>query len=282
VDAAPICRDEPVLQDNPVLQSEDNPIAVPRQGILLLRDAILSRYPGRIAVVSSFGAESAVLLAHVAEIDPAVPVLFLDTQKHFPETLDYCRTLSAHLGLRDVRLIAPDGAELALADPDGTLHRYVPDDCCALRKVAPLTRALAPFAAWINGRKRHQAATRAGLAFVEQDEKWVKFNPLADWSAADIAAEMTRRDLPRHPLALRGYTSIGCAPCTQPAGAGGDIRAGRWAGTAKVECGIHSNRANAPKTPLHKQIAMEADDRMTDLDNWKARVSSSCVRPTGG
>jgi phosphoadenosine phosphosulfate reductase len=271
-----------VLQDNPVLQSEDNPIAVPRQGILLLRDAILSRYPGRIAVVSSFGAESAVLLAHVAEIDPAVPVLFLDTQKHFPETLDYCRTLSAHLGLRDVRLIAPDGAELALADPDGTLHRYVPDDCCALRKVAPLTRALAPFAAWINGRKRHQAATRAGLAFVEQDEKWVKFNPLADWSAADIAAEMTRRDLPRHPLALRGYTSIGCAPCTQPAGAGGDIRAGRWAGTAKVECGIHSNRANAPKTPLHKQIAMEADDRMTDLDNWKARVSSSCVRPTGG
>src|SRR5215469_3477936 len=100
------------------------------RGLALLREAILQTHRGHIAVVSSFGAESALLLALVAEIDPSVPVLFLQTEKHFPDTLAYRQELSAHLGLRDVRRIAPDAEEVAKADPDGTLHRYIPDDCC--------------------------------------------------------------------------------------------------------------------------------------------------------
>ncbi len=201
--------------------------------------AALAAFPGQVAVVSSFGAESAVLLAIAAEIDRDVPVLFLETGKHFAETLDYRHALAARLGLRDVRDITPDGGELVRVDPDGDLWAWDPDACCAVRKVSPLARALAPFTGWVSGRKRHQAATRASIRLVERDDARLRINPLADWTQARLASEIAARGLPAHPLVARGYPSIGCATCTQPVAAGADPRSGRWAGLAKTECGIH-------------------------------------------
>lgn len=216
------------------------PFASPEdEGVALLRHAIMERFRGRIAVVSSFGTDSAALLALVAEIDPATPVLFLDTDKHFPETLAYRDALTRRLGLSDVRDIRPDTVDLANNDPDGELHRWIPDDCCAVRKVLPLARALAGFDAWATGRRRQQSRTRAALPFVEAADGRTKFNPLADWTAERVAAELAQRDLPPHPLAARGYVSVGCAPCTRPVRPGEDPRAGRWPGFAKTECGIH-------------------------------------------
>ena len=114
-----------------------------------------------------------------------------------------------------------------------------PDACCSLRKVTPLDRALAPFDAWISGRKRHQSSTRATLPLIERARGQVKINPLAGWSAGQVEDEMLRRGLPRHALSLAGYPSIGCATCTRAVAAGEDPRSGRWAGTGKTECGIH-------------------------------------------
>ncbi len=215
----------------------------------LLRALIRERFVGRIALVSSFGAESAVLLHMVAAIDPALPVIFLDTGKLFPETLAYRDALVARLGLADVRAARPEGAALAAADPAGRLWESDPDRCCALRKVAPLDRALAPFDAWISGRKRFQGGGRDGLDAVEFGTDWrIKINPLSQWSAADIAAYLARHDLPAHPLVAAGYRSIGCAPCTRPVRPDEAPRAGRWDGRAKTECGIH-------RTPIFSERA---------------------------
>lgn len=196
-------------------------------------------FAGRIALVSSFGAESAVLLHMVASIDPSTPVLFLDTGKHFAETLTYRDQLVAELGLTDVRSIEPDPADLARHDADGRLSSRDHGLCCHLRKVLPLERALAGFEAWITGRKSFQAETRQGLGRVEQDGARIKVNPLAHWSSRDVAAYIDQHRLPLHPLLGKGYRSIGCAPCTTPVAAHEDARAGRWRGTGKVECGIH-------------------------------------------
>ncbi len=220
-------------------------IAAPRlethvsESLCSLRRAILSEHAGRIAVVSSFGADSAVLLALVADIDPATPVIFVDTRQHFAETLAYRDTLASRLGLTDLRSVGPTDAALADADPTAELWQFDPDACCALRKVTPLDRALAPFDAWISGRKRYQSSGRAALPVAEQVDGKTKLNPLAAWSAAQIEAEMVRRRLPRHALSLAGYPSIGCATCTRAVAAGEDPRSGRWAGTGKTECGIH-------------------------------------------
>jgi phosphoadenosine phosphosulfate reductase len=199
----------------------------------------LTTHPGRIAAVSAFGAESAILLALVAEIDRALPIIFVDTRQHFPETLAYRDMLAERLGLTGLRNVAQQQAALAAADPTGELWRYDPDACCALRKVTPLDQALAPFNAWITGRKRHQARTRSALPLVERVGGKQKYNPLAAWTAEQIEAEMQRRALPRHPLSLAGYPSIGCAVCTRAIATGEDPRAGRWSGTGKTECGIH-------------------------------------------
>ena len=199
----------------------------------------LDSFKGRIAVVSSFGAESAVLLALVADLDRSVPVLFLETGQHAPETLDYRQRLATTLGLLDVRDIRPSPPALAARDPDGVLHAFDPDACCAVRKVEPLEQALQPFAAWITGRKRAQAATRAAMPVVEAVDGRTKVNPLAHWDAATVEAEFHRRALPRHPLTARGFASIGCAPCTRSVLPGADPRSGRWAATRKTECGIH-------------------------------------------
>lgn len=212
----------------------------------LLRRLIEDELAGRIAVVSSFGAESAVLLHLVAAIDASVPVIFTDTGKMFPETLAYRDALVARLHLADVRTIHPDPALLSARDPAGERHAYDPDGCCDLRKVEPLARALAPFDAWMSGRKGFQSGTRRALPRIEEDAGRLKINPLADWTKTDLDAWFDTHDLPRHPLEARGYPSIGCAPCTSPVRPGEDARAGRWRGFDKVECGIHATASSDP------------------------------------
>lgn len=202
--------------------------------------AAAAAFPGRLAVVSSFGAEAAVLLHMVSRVDRALPVIFLDTHQHFFQTDQYRRALTASLGLTGVRAVAPDPAEAAAQDPANDLWRRDPDACCALRKVRPLAAALAGFDAWVTGRKRYQGASRAALPSVEADATHIKFNPLADWDKAAIDAYFMAHDLPRHPLVAQGFPSIGCHPCTAAVGPGGDLRDGRWSGRGKTECGIHT------------------------------------------
>jgi len=205
----------------------------------LLRALASREFPGQIAAVSSFGAESAVLLALVAEADPRIPVIFLETGKHFAETRRYRDRLIETLGLEDVRLALPAARHIATLDPVGTLWQSDPDACCRLRKVAPLKRALAEWGAWITGRKRYQGDRRSALPTFEADDGQVKVNPLAGWSKARVEAAFAERNLPRHPLESEGYLSIGCAPCSRPVADGEALRAGRWAGCGKTECGIH-------------------------------------------
>ena len=209
----------------------------------MLEAVLAEGLAGRVAIVSSFGAESAVLLHLVASIDASVPVLFLDTGKHFPETLAYRDLLAARLGLTDLQNIRPDPQILAKRDESGQRWSYDPDGCCDIRKVAPLAVAMAGVDATITGRKGFQSATRANLAYVELDVSdaagRLKINPLARWSKADLDAYVAAHDLPPHPLVAAGYPSIGCAPCTSQVQPGEDARAGRWRGLDKVECGIH-------------------------------------------
>ena len=206
----------------------------------VLEHALTDPQVGTTALVSSFGAESVVLLHMVSVIDRTTPVLFLDTEMLFPETLEYQTVVADSLALNNIRTIRPDHEQTFLKDPNNGMHRTNPDGCCALRKAAPLRAALAPFDAWITGRKRYQGGTRAALEFFEADDRGrIKINPLAHWSTDDVRDYMVNNRLPRHPLVAKGFTSIGCAPCTTRTAAGEDMRAGRWRGFAKQECGIH-------------------------------------------
>lgn len=193
----------------------------------------------RLAVVSSFGTQSAALLKVMADVDPAIPVVFLDTGWLFEETLAYRDTLIAVLGLRDVRSIKPLEQALSREDPERELWFSDPDACCRIRKVEPLARALAPFSAWINGRKRFQGGLRAQMPVVEEDGIRLKFNPFANVSREDVEAIYARAKLPPYPLQASGYLSVGCMPCTSRTSPDEDARAGRWRGRAKTECGIH-------------------------------------------
>jgi len=195
-----------------------------------------------LAVVSSFGTESAALLKLTADVDPTIPVIFLDTGWLFEETLAYRDTLIATLGLKDVRSIKPAEETLSREDPERDLWFSDPDACCRIRKVEPLARALKPFAAWINGRKRFQGDARAGIRVVEADGARLKFNPFANVSREEIEAIFVRAKLPRHPLVTSGFRSVGCMPCTSRTAEDEDERAGRWRGQAKTECGIHTSK----------------------------------------
>jgi phosphoadenosine phosphosulfate reductase len=194
----------------------------------------------RLAVVSSFGTESAALLKVMADVDASIPVIFLDTGWLFEETLAYRDTLIATLGLRDVRSVKP--LEEALSREDGNRELWFsdPDACCRIRKVEPLARALAPFSAWINGRKRFQGGLRAAIPVVENDGSRLKFNPFANVSREAIEAIYQLAKLPPHPLTAMGYLSVGCMPCTSRTSLNEDARAGRWRGRPKTECGIHT------------------------------------------
>jgi phosphoadenosine phosphosulfate reductase len=205
----------------------------------VLRLAIKDLFPGRIALVSSFGADSAVLLHMVSETDPATPVLFIDTLQLFPETLAYRNQLVDQLGLMNVVTLKPEDKLLVAEDPDKFLWASNPDRCCEIRKVLPLAKALDGYDAWVTGRKRFQAATRAALPLFEADGSRIKVNPLAAWTKADIDAYFKTHGLPHHELLAKNYLSIGCIPCTSPIRPGEDARAGRWRGRGKTECGVH-------------------------------------------
>ena len=205
----------------------------------LLRFAIRDLYPGRIALVSSFGADSVVLLHMISEIDKATPVVFVDSGQHFPETLAYRDALVERLGLTNIVNTTPDAATLAREDPENFLFASDPDRCCDIRKVVPLAEALDSYDAWITGRKGFQTADRARLPLFEAEGERVKVNPLVGWSAGDLLAFIKQHDLPPHPLVAKGFPSIGCLPCTSRVSPGEDPRSGRWRGKAKQECGIH-------------------------------------------
>ncbi|MBO9402823.1 phosphoadenylyl-sulfate reductase [Shimia sp. R9_3] len=207
----------------------------------VMEAALKDPQAGKLAMVSSFGAESAVLLHMAAVVDRKIPVLFVDTEMLFAETLVYQQDLAEQLRLENVQVIRASDSTLAAEDPDGTLHQHDTDACCALRKTRPLQKALRGYDGWITGRKRFQSGTRAALEFFEIEDFTgrIKVNPLAHWAPDDVRAYMEENRLPRHPLVAEGYPSIGCAPCTSPVAEGEDPRSGRWRGQDKEECGIH-------------------------------------------
>ena len=215
----------------------------------ILRTAIEDEFKGRIALVSSFGAESAVLLHVAAQIDPSVPVVFLETGKHFAQTLSYRKKLVDRLGLTNVHDIKPNADALKDRDPKGDLWRDNPDACCTLRKVEPLDNALNEYDAWITGRKQFHGGGRVELPAFEASAPHIKVNPLIRWDKARIEAYLKEHDLPAHPLIAQGYPSIGCWPCTHPVAEGEDVRAGRWRGQAKTECGIHASAGGGSINP---------------------------------
>ncbi len=206
----------------------------------MLRELFAEGSLGHVAVVSSFGTESAVLLDLVAKADPSVPVIFVDTLKMFQETLDYRDLLTERLGLLNSSTVQPDAAVLAAKDEAGLRWSWDPDGCCEIRKVEPMQRAKNGLDAWISGRKAFQSVTRQNLPRFEVEDGRLKINPLGDWVKADLEAYFEEHDLPRHPLEAKGYLSVGCEPCTSTVKPGEDPRAGRWRGWDKTECGIHS------------------------------------------
>ncbi len=209
--------------------------------ISVLEHALRDPKAGALALVSSFGAESVVLLHMVSVTRRATPVIFIDTEMLFAETLVYQQELAERLALGDVRIIRAAREDLGAQDPDGTLQQRDSDACCALRKAVPLQRALAGFDGWITGRKRYQTGLRTTLDFFEVEEGTdrIKVNPLAHWTREDLQTYMEENRLPRHPLVAKGYPSIGCIPCTTPVAPGEESRSGRWRGQDKTECGIH-------------------------------------------
>ena len=222
--------------------------------LTMLKTVFAEGLAGRVAVVSSFGTESAVLLDLVARADKTVPVIFVDTLKMFAETLNYRDTLIARLGFTNSRSVVPDLDVLAKKDETGLRWSYDPDGCCDIRKVEPMNRAKQGLDAWISGRKAFQSTTRQNMPRFEIEDGRLKINPLGDWAKDDLEAYFAEHDLPRHPLEAQGYLSVGCEPCTSKVLPGEDPRAGRWRGWDKVECGIHS-----PITPIPVPV-VDPDD----------------------
>ncbi len=219
--------------------------------VAVLEHALGDPQVGRLALVSSFGAESVVLLHMISVMDRTTPVLFIDTEMLFPETLDYQAELAARLRLTDLRIVTARREDVLLRDNEGLLHQADPDACCALRKTEPLQRALEPFDAWVTGRKRYQGGQRVALEFFEPEpdnENRLKVNPLARWDRQDVQDYIAENRLPRHPLVAKGFPSIGCAPCTTKVEPGEDERAGRWRDIDKTECGIHFRNGKLVRT----------------------------------
>ncbi|HRX75574.1 MAG TPA: phosphoadenylyl-sulfate reductase [Hyphomonas sp.] len=213
----------------------------------ILRVAMVREWPEQLTYVSSFGAESIAMLALIADVDPGLPIIFLDTGMHFPQTLEYRDEVIDRLGLTGVRSIPPNETERKVLDPKNQLWKTDSDACCALRKVRPLEPALDGFNAWITGRKRFHGGARMSLPVFEFAGNRYKVNPLANWTAEDVDLFVKQRNLPRHALVDQGYPSIGCWPCTLPAQDPLDPRSGRWAGQAKTECGLHLDKAERPR-----------------------------------
>ncbi|MEZ5234726.1 MAG: phosphoadenylyl-sulfate reductase [Acidimicrobiia bacterium] len=193
------------------------------------------RFGDGLVATASF--EDAALAHLVAVNAPGTEIAFLDTQYHFAETFWLVDKLRERLGERfRLQVVRPAAGVV----PDDRWQHDV-EGCCAVRKVEPLQRAIAGRTAWITGIRRVDGPTRADAPVLSWDERWglVKINPIVAWDDDDLAGYLLAHDLPRHPLADRGYPSIGCWPCTRPVAAGEDRRAGRWAGSQKTECGLH-------------------------------------------
>jgi phosphoadenosine phosphosulfate reductase len=205
----------------------------------VLAHALSDPLIGETALVSSFGAESIVLLHMISLIDRSAPIIFLDTEMLFEQTLRYQREVADHLNLTDVRVVSPTRESLLLHDVDGVLHQSFLDKCCNLRKTRPLEIALQEFGGWITGRKRYQNGQRTHLPLFEKEGGKIKVNPLASWDTTRVSDYITTHNLPRHPLVAQGFPSIGCRPCTTKAKEHENPRAGRWRGKQKTECGIH-------------------------------------------
>jgi len=193
-------------------------------------------FPGKVTLTVSFGGGGVVLAHLLTRIDRTVPVIFLDTGFHFPETYEFKERFAQRYGLNVVELNP-------LTDP-GPLYKTDPDRCCAIRKVEPLARAIAGFDAWISAVRQDQSSSRSSTELVEYHEvdgrPIVKVFPLAHWSRADVWRYIRENGVPYHPLLDQGYSSIGCWPCTRPTAAGEAERAGRWSGAGKTECGLHT------------------------------------------
>lgn len=246
----------------------------------VLRQAVEELLPGEIALVSSFGADSAVLLHLASRVDRHLPIYFLETGKHFAETLAYVDTLKAALGLTNVRAIHPDPADLARFDPDGALWQTDPDSCCHIRKTEPLEKVVAGFGGWITGRKRFQTTERGVLPHFEltSDDR-IKVNPLAYFGNDDVEAYRKRHNLPEHPLYAEGYKSIGCAPCTSRVKEGEDPRAGRWRGLDKRECGIHFDFNGRIAAPVGKDQRQVFKDGRFVADPWRPWAEEDAADP---
>lgn len=244
----------------------------------VLRQAI-ELLPDDLAIVSSFGADSAVLLHIVGQVNPHLPILFLETGKHFPDTLDYVETLKGLLGLTNVHALGPDSANLAKFDPTGQLWETDPDSCCHIRKTAPLDNAVGDYGGWVTGRKRFQTSDRGVLPHFEltSDDR-IKINPLAYWTDADVEAYKKLHALPEHPLVKDGYKSIGCAPCTAAVAEGDDPRSGRWSGLNKTECGIHFDFNEKIAKPMAKADLNLFKDGAFVADPWRAWEEGDVAR----
>lgn len=253
-------------------------------GLSVLRQAATEVLDGDVAIVSSFGADSAVLLHMVSQVDPTLPVFFLETGKHFPETLVYVETLKQRLGLSNVRALVPDTKDIARFDPDGDLWETDPDSCCHIRKTEPLDIVLEEFGGWVTGRKRYQTTERGVLPHFEltSDDR-IKVNPLAYWTNTDIDAYKAEHDLPDHPLYGEGYKSIGCAPCTSAVAEGEDPRAGRWRGLNKKECGIHfdfNGKIAAPTSTRPLNLYKDHEFIADPFRQWAEGDDAASVRYT--
>lgn len=213
----------------------------------ILRASVVREWPEKLTYVSSFGAESAVMLALIADVDPNLPIVFLETGMHFPQTLDYKEEITETLGLTNVIDVLPNATEQKILDPKNTLWKTHTDACCALRKVRPLEPALNGYSAWITGRKRFHGGARLNLPVFEHSAGKYKVNPLAGWTQEDVDRFFVFRGLPKHPLVAQGYPSIGCWPCTKPTADPSDIRSGRWSGQEKTECGLHIEKSERPR-----------------------------------
>jgi phosphoadenosine phosphosulfate reductase len=200
----------------------------------------------RLAVATSFQSSGLVILHQLLSIRPGLPVLFLETGFHFPETLEFKERIRSMWDLNLVELRGEHGSADAQTKEFGPeLYRRDPDRCCAINKVEPLQRALENYDGWISGLRRDQSPMRAGTAIVEAQmlpsgNETLKIHPLATWTKADVHGYIEQHGIPTHPLLERGYASIGCWPCTRAIGDDEAERSGRWDGFGKTECGIHS------------------------------------------
>lgn len=193
----------------------------------------------KLAVLSSMGDE---FLVHFAtDVIPGVNVVFLDTGYHFAETIGTRDAFAASRPMNLLNIIPKQTVAEQDAEYGPQLHDRDPGECCALRKVEPMNRALGEFDAWVSGMRREDAPTRTDIGVIEYDAKrdMVKLNPMAEWTSEDVADYVATNHVLQNPLRQIGYASIGCAPCTRPVAEGEDPRAGRWAGKDKTECGLH-------------------------------------------